>query len=146
MSPCGRGRRKVRLPALLLGVASLAVTAACATTSMSLNELVKDPGHYRGRYVSVSGVVTRSGSIAGHGLYRIEDGEAALWVASKSGVPTNGTWVLVDGRIYDLYDVRGLPLPLPATVASGVVLLETSRTAEYRRTPPPPIELQQAAR
>jgi hypothetical protein len=146
MSPSGRELRKVRLPTLLLSVASLAVTAACATTSMSLNELMKDPGQYRGRYVSVSGVVTHSGSVAGHGLYRIEDGEAALWVVSKSGVPSKGTWVIVDGRIYDIYDVRGLPLPLPATFASGVVLLETSRTTEYRRTLPPPSELQQAAR
>jgi hypothetical protein len=146
MSPSERRRRNVRLPALLLGVASLAVTAACATTSMSLNELMKDPGQYRGRYVSVSGVVTHSASIAGHGLYRIRDGEAALWVASKSGVPTNGTWVMVDGRIYDIYDVRGLPLPLPAPVAGGVVLLETSRTTEDRRPPPSPSALQQAAR
>jgi hypothetical protein len=146
MSPWGRGRRKGRLPALLLSVASLVLTAACATTSMSLNELMKDPGQYRGRYVSVSGVVTHAGSIAGHGLYRIQDGEAGLWVASKSGVPTNGTSVIVDGRIYDIYDVRGLPLPLPATVASGVVLLETRRTIENRLTPPSPSELQQAAR
>lgn len=113
---------------------------------MSLDELMKDPGQYRGRYVSVSGVVTYSGSIAGHGLYRIEDGKAALWVASKSGVPTNGTRVTVDGRIYDIYDVRGLPLPLPATVASGVVLLETSRTIGHRETLPSPSPLQQAAR
>ena len=146
MSPSGLRRRKVRLPALLLCVASFALTAACATTSMSLNELMKDPGQYRGRYVSVSGVVTHSGSIAGHGLYRIEDGEATLWVASKSGVPAKGTWVIVDGRIYDIYDVRGLPLPLPATVASGVVLLETSRAVEPRRTSPSPSALEQAAR
>jgi hypothetical protein len=146
MSCCGRGRRKVRLPALLLTVASLLLTTACATTSMSLNELMKDPGQYRGRYVSVSGVVTHSGSIAGHGLYRIQDGEAGLWVASKSGVPANGTLVIVDGRIYDMYDVRGLPLPLPATVASGIVLLETSRAIENRVTPPSPSGLQQAAR
>ena len=33
----------------------------------------------------------------------------------------------LDGRIHDMYDVRGLPLPLPDSVASGVVLLESSR-------------------
>ena len=146
MGQSGHEGRKVRLPALLLCVAALALTGACVTTSMSLNELMKDPGRYRGRYVSVSGVVTHSGSIAGHGLYRIEDGEAALWVASRSGVPTKGTWVIVDGRMYDIYDVRGLPLPLPGTVASGIVLLESSRTVEPRRTSPSQSALQQAAR
>jgi hypothetical protein len=115
----------------LLSVACLAVTAACATTSISLNELMKDPAPYRGRSVSVTGVVTRSRSIAGYGLYRIENGEAALWVASKSGAPSQGTSVTVDGRIYDVYDVRGLPLPLPATVANGVMLLEASRAIGY---------------
>jgi hypothetical protein len=129
MNPSGR-RRGVRL-SLLLSVACLAVTAACATTSISLNELMKDPAPYRGRSVSVTGVVTRSRSIAGYGLYRIENGEAALWVASKSGAPSQGTSVTVDGRIYDVYDVRGLPLPLPATVANGVMLLEASRAIGY---------------
>jgi len=105
-----------------------------------------DPGQYRGRHVSVKGVVTHSGSVAGHGFYRIEAGQAALWVASKSGAPTKGTWVTVDGRIYDIYDVRGLPLPLPAIVASGVVLVETSRATEDRRTPASPTARQQAAR
>jgi len=130
MNPSGSRWRGARL-SLLLSVACLAVMAACATTSISLNELMKDPGPYRGRSVSVTGMVTRSSSIAGYGLYRIEDGEAALWVASKSGAPSKGTSVTVDGRIYDMYDVRGLPLPLPATVASGVMLLEASRAIGY---------------
>ena len=117
----------MRLPALLLSIGCLLLTAACATTSVSLDELMKDPGRYRGRSVSVTGVVTQSASIAGHGLYRIKDGDAALWVASKSGAPSKGVGVTVDGKIYDIYDVRGLPLPLPAAVGSGVMLLETSR-------------------
>jgi hypothetical protein len=146
MNPCGRARRARTRPALWLAVASLALTSACATTSVSLGELMTDPGQYRGRHVSVSGVVTHSGSVAGHGFYRIEAGQAALWVASKSGAPTKGTWVTVDGRIYDIYDVRGLPLPLPAIVASGVVLVETSRATEDRRTPASPTARQQAAR
>ena len=78
----------------------------------------------------MAGMVTYSGSIAGRGLYRIGDGEAELWVASKSGVPRKGTSVLVTGRIYDAYDVRGLPLPLPSSVANGVLLLESSRETE----------------
>jgi hypothetical protein len=131
MGLTGRGRRRVTLSALLLSVASLSLTAACATSSMSLPELMSDPGRYHGRYVRVGGVVTYSGSIASHGLYRIEDGDAALWVASKSGVPSKGMCVIVDGRIYDIYDLRGLPLPLPAAVGSGVMLLETSRAIGY---------------
>jgi len=90
---------------------------------------MKDPGRYRGRRVIVAGVVTTSGSIAGRGLYRIRDGESQLWVASESGVPAKGTRVLVSGRLYDAYDLRGLPLPLPDGLASGVVLVESSRAS-----------------
>jgi hypothetical protein len=125
-----------RLPCLpgavfLLLLAALLFMAACATTSTSIDEVMRDPGLYRGRHVSVAGVVTSSGSVAGRGLYRIADGEAELWVATTSGVPSKGTRVLVEGRIYDMYDVRGVPLPLPDRLASGVVLVESSRAAQY---------------
>ena len=118
----------VRLAALLLS--SLALMAGCAATSTSVNDVMKDPGRYRGKTVSVAGVVTYSGSISGRGLYRIGDGEAELWVASTSGVPQKGTRVIVAGRIYDAYDVRGLPLPLPSSVANGVLLVESSRATD----------------
>jgi len=118
----------VRLAALLLS--SLALMAGCAATSTSVNDVMKDPGRYRGKNVTVAGVVTYSGSISGRGLYRIGDGEAELWVASTSGVPQKGTRVIVAGRIYDAYDVRGLPLPLPSSVANGVLLVESSRATE----------------
>ena len=128
MAPWIQLRFGVRLAALLLS--SLALIAGCASTSISLNEVMKDPGRYRGKDVSVAGLVTYSGSISGRGLYRIGDGEAELWVASTSGVPQKGTRVIVAGRIYDAYDVRGLPLPLPGSFANGVLLLESSRTTE----------------
>ena len=121
-------RVSVRLAVLFLS--SLALVAGCAATSTSLNEVMKDPGRYRGKDVSVAGLVTYSGSIAGRGLYRIADGDAELWVASTSGVPDKGTRVIVAGRIYDAYDVRGLPLSLPSSVANGVLLLESSRATE----------------
>ena len=118
----------VRLAALLLS--SLALMAGCAATSTSVNDVMKDPGRYRGKNVSVAGVVTYSGSLSGRGLYRIGDGEAELWVASTSGVPQKGTRVIVAGRIYDAYDVRGLPLPLPSSVANGVLVLESPRSTD----------------
>lgn len=122
-----RLRFGVRLAALFLS--SLALVAGCAT-STSLNDVMKDPGRYRGKNVSVAGVVTYSAAISGRGLYRIGDGESELWVASTSGVPQKGTRVIVAGRIYDAYDVRGLPLPLPSSVANGVLLLESSRSTD----------------
>src|SRR5262249_52435988 len=62
MSLSSRAARRVWWRRLLLSVLSLFLTAACATTSMSVNDLMKDPGRYRGRSVSVTGVVTYSAS------------------------------------------------------------------------------------
>jgi hypothetical protein len=120
--------RPWRLPSVL-ALVTLVSVSACATAA-SLDEVMKDPSRYQGRRVVVGGIVTTSGSIAGRGLYQIQEGQSQLWVASDSGVPAKGTRVLVDGRIYDAYDVRGLPLPLPDVVAHGVVLLETSRAVQ----------------
>jgi hypothetical protein len=103
--------------------------AGCVATTTSLNEVIKDPRRYRGETFAWLGW-SRTGSISGRGLYRIGDGEAELWVASTSGVPPKRTRVIVAGRIYDAYDVRGLPLPLPSSVANGVLLLESSRATE----------------
>jgi hypothetical protein len=49
-------------------------------------------------------------------------------VKSTQGVPKPGTVARVTGRIYDAYDVRGMPLPLPDAVRNGVILIESSRT------------------
>jgi hypothetical protein len=127
MPPWFQLRFGVRLAALLLS--SLAHGRLCSHYDFAQRGHQGPAALPRGN-VCVAGVVTYSGSISGRGLYRIGDGEAELWVASTSGVPPKGTRVIVAGRIYDAYDVRGLPLPLPSSVANGVLLLESSRATE----------------
>jgi hypothetical protein len=54
------------------------LTVMSAYAAKSLNEVMKGPARYRGQGVTVGGVVTYSGPLAGRGLYRIKDGEAQL--------------------------------------------------------------------
>jgi hypothetical protein len=108
----------------LLLVASLLLLAACAT---SVRSVMADPSRYRNREVTVNGVVVNSASVLGRGIYRIEDRSGALWVVSNSGVPRQGARVSVKGRVQDAFDISGFGgANLPAGLASGVVLIESS--------------------
>jgi hypothetical protein len=106
----------------------LLICSACAA-NVTLQQVMTDPGRYRGKTVALTGTVDKPMAVAGHGVYRISEGDAYLWVKSTQGVPQPGTVARVTGRIYDAYDVRGMPLPLPDAVRNGVILIESSRTA-----------------
>ena len=113
-----------RLRPLLLIVACALLVTACAT---SVRRVTADPSRYRNREVTISGVVISSASVLGRGIYRVEDRSGALWVVSNSGVPRQGARVSVKGRVQDAFDIgifRGANLP--AGLASGVVLIESS--------------------
>jgi hypothetical protein len=98
----------------------------CARVT-TVSEVAADPGGYRNKEVTVTGVVVSSASVVGRGLYRIEEGGARLWVATTSGVPSKGSRVVVTGRVYDAFDMSGLPVSLPEAVGSGSVILESAR-------------------
>jgi hypothetical protein len=114
----------MRKIATVLPVLTLLLSASCARATVS--RVASDPSQYHGKRITVSGVVASGASVAGRGLYRIEEGGERLWVLTESGVPAPGAQVAVTGRVYNGYDVRGLNLPLPASVASGTVLVESS--------------------
>lgn len=121
-------RRKKRHVGPTLVLCILLVCSGCAS-KVTVKEVMTDPGRYRGKSVTLTGVVDKPAAVAGQGVYRITDGDAQLWVKTTQGVPQAGTVTRVTGRIYDAYDLGGLPLPLPEGVRRGVILLESSRTA-----------------
>jgi hypothetical protein len=108
-----------------VGLLMLVVAAACARAT-TLSGVAADPSAYHDKRITVEGVVASGAALMGRGLYRIEEGSARLWVLTESGVPAPRTRVEVTGRLYNGYDIRGLNLPVPASVASGTVLVESS--------------------
>jgi hypothetical protein len=104
----------------------LLICSACAS-NVTLKEVMADPGRYRGKTVELTGLVDNPLAVAGYGVYRITEGDEHVWVRTTKGVPKAGTVARVTGRIYDAYDVRGMPVPLPNTLRKGVILLESSR-------------------
>jgi hypothetical protein len=110
----------------VVGLCVLLACCACAT-NLTIDEVMADPGRYRGKTVTVTGIVDKPVAVAGRGVYRITSGDHHLWVQTAQGVPRPGTTAQVTGRVYDAYDMRGVPLPLPDAVRNGMILIESSR-------------------
>jgi hypothetical protein len=111
---------RLRLLALILVVASAAVgVAGCA--GKSINHVLADPSRYRNREIKVSGDVVNSYSIAGRGVYQIEDRTGRLWVASERGVPHRGARVSVTGTIREGFNLG--PLADFARLPDGALIM-----------------------
>jgi len=108
---------------LALGVFSL---AGCA--GRSIDRIVADPTRYGDKEVKVSGRVADSYSLMDRGIYRLEDKTGELWVVSSRGVPRSGERVDVKGTVRQGFNlgIFGGRIPLPSTIADGLVLVESS--------------------
>jgi hypothetical protein len=124
------------LPRRLVQVGALCVLLVCAAcaTNVTLKQVMADPGSSRGKKVALTGTVDKPLSVTGQGVYRLTNGDAHVWVKSTKGVPQPGTTARVTGRIYDAYDVSGLPLPLPDAMRRGMILIESSRDVASEHT------------
>ena len=118
-----------RTASLVIALVALIGSSACATT---INRVLADPAHYRNREVKLSGRVADSYSLADRGVYRLQDGSGALWVASDHGVPRNGARVSVRGTIREGFNLGSLGnrVHLPPGVGAGLILMETSHRAK----------------
>jgi len=111
---------RLRLLALMIVVASAAVgVAGCA--GKSINHVLADPSRYRNREIKVSGNVVNAYSIAGRGVYQIEDRTGRLWVASDRGVPHRGARVSVTGTIREGFNLG--PLADFARLPDGALIM-----------------------
>ena len=116
-----------RKAAALALVAAFALSASgCATTTVA--RLLAEPNKYRNDNVSLTGDVTESMSLLGHGAYKLDDGTGTLWVVSRRGVPRKGARVKVKGEVKDVVDIGSI-FKLPDEIGSGLVLLESSHRA-----------------
>ena len=113
--------------ALALVAAFAASAAGCATTTVA--RLLAEPNRYRNDNVSLSGDVTESMSLLGHGAYKLDDGTGTIWIVSRRGVPRKGARVKVKGEVKDVVDIGSI-FKLPDEIGSGLVLLEDSHRAD----------------
>jgi hypothetical protein len=69
-----------------------AISFAGCSTQTRIADIVKDPGHYAGKDVSIEGDVSESFSALGNGVFQMDDGSGRMWVYSQNfGTPGNGS-------------------------------------------------------
>ena len=108
-----------RFSLALLLIAGTLLLAACPTRT-SIGRILRDPGRYAGREVSVGGRVSSSFGALGTGVYQLDDGTGQIWVYSQRyGVPGDGSRVGVRGTISQGFSFGGRSF--------AVVLRETER-------------------
>lgn len=112
--------------AALLGALALSATG-CATTTVA--KLLAEPNRYRNNDAKLSGDVTESVSLLGHGAYKLDDGTGSIWIVSRRGVPRKGARVEVKGEVKDVVDIGSI-FKLPDEVGSGLVMVEDSHRAK----------------
>jgi hypothetical protein len=103
-------------------LAVVMIVATCimvgCTTHANIADIMKDPGRYAGKDVSIHGSVSGSFSALGNGVFQIDDGTGTMWVYSQNfGVPGNGSNVKVVGRVEQGFAAAGRSF--------GVVLRQT---------------------
>jgi hypothetical protein len=81
-------------------------------------DINKDPSHYLGKDVTISGSVSTSFSALGNGIFQVDDGTGQMWVYSQNfGLPGNGSKVSVTGRVEQGFSFLGR--------SYGVILRQT---------------------
>jgi hypothetical protein len=108
----------------------LSLSAGCATKT--INHILADPSRYRTNEVTLKGTVVDSYSIMDRGAYQISDGTGRLWIISSHGVPRTGASVKVVGTIREGANLgnAGGRINLPAGIAAGIVMVESSHKAK----------------
>ena len=75
--------------------------------AQKIGDIKADPSKYSGKTVKVAGRVTTSFGVLSSGAYEIEDDTGKIFVLSNSGVPAQGSNVVVEGSVFSGAMVAG---------------------------------------
>ena len=93
---------------LLAAALPLALMLVGCTTHASVADLTRDPGHYTGKDVTITGQATDVFGGLGQGLFQVDDGTGKIWVLSQNyGLPANNAKVSVTGQVQQGISVGG---------------------------------------
>jgi hypothetical protein len=93
---------------LLAAALPLALMLVGCTTHTSIADLTRDPAHYTGKDVTITGQATDVFGGLGQGLFQVDDGTGKIWVLSQNyGLPANNAKVSVTGQVQQGINVGG---------------------------------------
>lgn len=88
-------RERLAVTVTLLGAV---VAIGCGVTRIA--DILRDPGRYANREVTIAGEVVNSFGALGQGAFELDDGSGRMWVLSLGfSVPSRGARVAVTGRV-----------------------------------------------
>jgi len=99
---------RIRSKAWLVAAFSLVLALSAYAGHQNIAELLRDPGRYDNKQVSITGWVVDSYGVMGNGAYLVDDGTGRMWViAAGRGVPSRNARVEVTGNLHDTATIRG---------------------------------------
>ncbi len=100
-----RHHRKVRSRLIVLGLAA-ALIAACSTLfANKIGDILKSPGAYEGKDVTIAGKVTATHNLVVVKYYQVDDGSGEIAVVTDNALPKEGDKVRVRGRVNQAFAV-----------------------------------------
>ncbi len=89
---------------LILAVSCL---VGCSTHT-SIADINRDPAHFAGKEITISGQASDSFGGFGNGVFQVNDGSGSIWVMSQNfGLPGNGSKVSVTGQVQQGFSFGG---------------------------------------
>ena len=115
----------VAVLAVIAIILAVVVVARVGAKTVTVQQVLDKPDAYYGRVVHVKGTAAdATPAVAGYRAFRLEDGDASVWVITKGSAPQGGERIVVNGRVATGARVK---LPVVGTVAVGAWLVEESR-------------------
>jgi len=113
---------RARNTAVIVSILMGAVLLTACPSQTNIARINADPGRYTGKEVRITGTVNNAFGALGNGAYELDDGTGRMWVATRRGVPANGTRVGATGRIRNGLNFAGRNF--------GIVMEETDRRSK----------------
>lgn len=78
------------------------------STHTSIADINRDPAHFAGKEITISGQASDSFGGFGNGVFQVNDGTGSIWVVSQNfGLPGNGSKVSVTGQVQQGFSFGG---------------------------------------
>ncbi len=92
------------LATIFLGAAVM--VAACSTLfATRIGDILKSPGAYEGKEVTVAGKVTATHNLVVVKYFEVEDGTGSIAVVTQNALPTEGDEVRVKGEVNQAFAI-----------------------------------------
>ena len=96
---------RVPLRRIVLGLVLMSAAACSTLFATKIGEILKAPGAYEGKEVSIAGKVTGTHNLVVVKYYQVDDGSGEIAVVTENALPKEGEKVRVKGRVNEAFSL-----------------------------------------